>query len=55
MGGGDVAGDVAERFAVGEKLRILPNHSCLTAAMFDAYQVVRGETVVDTWAIWRRR
>jgi len=55
MVGGDVAGDVADRFTVGEKLRILPNHSCLTAAMFDAYQVVRGEAVVDTWAIWRRR
>jgi D-serine deaminase-like pyridoxal phosphate-dependent protein len=55
MVGGDVAGDVADRFAVGEKLRILPNHSCLTAAMFDAYQVVLGDAVVDTWAIWRRR
>jgi len=40
---------------VGEKLRILPNHSCLTAAMFDRYHVVRGEDVVDEWAIWRRR
>jgi D-serine deaminase-like pyridoxal phosphate-dependent protein len=55
MVGGGAAGDVAGRFRVGDKLRILPNHSCLTAAMFDAYQVVRGEAVVDTWAIWRRR
>ena len=39
----------------GEKLRILPNHSCLTAAMFDRYDVVRGEDVVDVWRIWRGR
>jgi len=47
--------DVAGRLAVGEKLRILPNHSCLTAALFDRYHVVRGEDVVDEWTIWRRR
>ncbi len=55
MVGGDAPADVEGRFTVGEKVRILPNHSCLTAAMFDAYQVVRGEDVVDSWAIWRRR
>ena len=40
---------------VGSRLRILPNHSCLTAAMFDEYAVVRGEEVVDHWKIWRGR
>lgn len=40
---------------VGSRLRILPNHSCLTAAMFDEYMVVRGEEVVDRWKIWRGR
>jgi len=40
---------------VGSRLRILPNHSCLTAAMFDEYTVVRGEEVVDRWKIWRGR
>ncbi len=40
---------------VGARLRILPNHSCLTAAMFDEYAVVRGEEVVDRWKIWRGR
>jgi len=52
---GEGPADVEGRFRVGEKVRILPNHSCLTAALFDAYQVVRGEDVVDAWAIWRRR
>jgi len=41
--------------AVGERVRILPNHSCLTVACFDEYQVVRGRTVVDRWKIWRGR
>ena len=34
---------------VGTKLRIIPNHSCLTAAMFDAYQIVDRGRVVDQW------
>jgi D-serine deaminase-like pyridoxal phosphate-dependent protein len=40
---------------VGSRLRILPNHSCLTVAQFDEYVVVRGEEVVDRWKIWRGR
>jgi D-serine deaminase-like pyridoxal phosphate-dependent protein len=55
MIGGQARADVEGRFAVGERLRILPNHSCLTAAMFDRYDVVRGEEVVDGWRIWRGR
>ena len=34
---------------VGTRLRIVPNHSCLTAAMFDRYQIVSGGRVVDEW------
>jgi len=34
---------------VGTRLRIIPNHSCLTAAMYDAYQVVDQGMVVDQW------
>ncbi|MEA2492020.1 MAG: hypothetical protein QOH21_3812 [Acidobacteriota bacterium] len=34
---------------VGTRLRILPNHSCLTAAMFDCYQVLDRGRVVDQW------
>jgi D-serine deaminase-like pyridoxal phosphate-dependent protein len=34
---------------VGTMLRILPNHSCLTAAMFDRYTIVEGGRVVDEW------
>lgn len=34
---------------VGTKLRVVPNHSCLTAAMFDRYHVIEGDRVVDEW------
>lgn len=34
---------------VGTRLRIVPNHSCLAAALFDRYHVFRGETAVDEW------
>jgi D-serine deaminase-like pyridoxal phosphate-dependent protein len=34
---------------VGTRLRILPNHSCLTAAMYDRYDVIEGGEVVDQW------
>ncbi len=48
-------GVVNARLPVGEKVRILPNHSCLTTACFDEYYVVRGGDVVDRWKIWRGR
>jgi D-serine deaminase-like pyridoxal phosphate-dependent protein len=34
---------------VGTKLRIVPNHSCLTAALFDVYHVIDGTKVIDQW------
>ena len=48
-------GTVSTRLPVGTKVRVLPNHSCLTVACFDEYQVVRGDSVVDRWRIWRGR
>ena len=40
---------------VGSRVRILPNHSCLTVAQFDHFTVVRGNRVMDRWKIWRAR
>ena len=34
---------------VGTRLRIVPNHSCLTAAMYDVYHAVDGGRVVGEW------
>ncbi|HKK07527.1 MAG TPA: alanine racemase [Gemmatimonadota bacterium] len=48
-------GIVRGRLPWGSRVRILPNHSCLTAACFDAYHVVTGEEVVDRWPLHRER
>jgi len=46
---------VEGRYAVGERVRILEHHSCLTAANFDRYYVVREDDVVDEWKVLRGR
>jgi D-serine deaminase-like pyridoxal phosphate-dependent protein len=39
-----------DRLPIGSRVRVLPNHVCLTAAMYDAYRVVdRGDEIVATW------
>jgi len=48
-------GKLSKPVAVGQRLRVLPNHSCLTVAQFDEYAVVRGEKVIDRWPIHRAR
>ncbi len=48
-------GMVSGELAVGSKVRLLPNHSCLAVACFDQFQVVRGDEVVDRWPIHRGR
>ncbi len=38
------------RFSVGSRVRVLPNHVCMTAAMYDRYYVTDGsDAVLDTW------
>jgi D-serine deaminase-like pyridoxal phosphate-dependent protein len=39
----------SEHLPVGTKVRVVPNHSCLTAAMYDRYVVLDGGTVVGEW------
>jgi D-serine deaminase-like pyridoxal phosphate-dependent protein len=43
------------RFAVGERLEIVPNHSCLTVAHFDEYHVMQQGREIDRWKIERGR
>ena len=38
-----------QRHPIGSQLRIVPNHSCLTAACFPEYQVVEGDRVKESW------
>ena len=42
-----------DRLPVGSRVRILPNHACMTAAMYDAYHVVDGVDDSRT-EIWPR-
>jgi D-serine deaminase-like pyridoxal phosphate-dependent protein len=42
-----------ERLRVGARVRVLANHSCLTAAQHTHYNVVEGANVVDRWEIHR--
>ena len=46
-----VAGKIPfDRFSVGTRVRIMPNHACMTAAAYGAYNVIDGGTeVIDTW------
>lgn len=48
-------GIVNTRYPLGARLRILPNHSCLTAYNFDTYWVTSGDEVVDRWRIFTGR
>ena len=39
-----------DRFPVGSRVKILPNHACATAAAYDGYFVTEGgEDIVATW------
>lgn len=38
-----------DRLAPGTRLRILPNHACITAAAHDRYHVLDGGEVVEEW------
>ncbi len=48
-------GKLSHPLPVGERARILPNHSCLAAACFDEFTVVENSRVVDRWKVWRGR
>jgi D-serine deaminase-like pyridoxal phosphate-dependent protein len=41
------------RFKVGDRVRILANHSCLTAAQHAHYNVIENNEIVDRWEIHR--
>ncbi|HEV3471198.1 MAG TPA: alanine racemase [Pyrinomonadaceae bacterium] len=42
-----------DRLRVGTRVRVLANHSCLTAAQHAHYHVLEGDRVVDRWEIHR--
>ena len=46
-------GILSTALPVGTRVRLVPNHSCLAVACFDAFSVVQGDEVVDRWTIRR--
>jgi D-serine deaminase-like pyridoxal phosphate-dependent protein len=44
---------ILQNLKVGSRVRILANHSCLTAAQHSHYHVLDGEQIVDCWEIGR--
>ncbi len=40
---------VFDRLAIGAKVRILPNHACITAAAYDCYHVLENGAVTEEW------
>jgi D-serine deaminase-like pyridoxal phosphate-dependent protein len=47
----DAAGqcDIAGRFPIGTKLRILPNHACATGAQYPVYQAQNANGEITVW------
>lgn len=41
--------DVAQRFPIGTRLRLLPNHACATGAQHEAYHLLQDDRVVACW------
>lgn len=37
------------RLRLGSLMRVVPNHSCLAAALFDSYHLLRGGEVIGSW------
>lgn len=48
-------GKLSRSLPVGTRVRVLPNHSCLTAACFDRCWAVRGDRVVERWQVHNGR
>ncbi|MEO8280264.1 MAG: DSD1 family PLP-dependent enzyme [Ideonella sp.] len=40
---------IAERFPIGTRLRILPNHACATGAQFGEYHALAADGALSTW------
>ena len=47
--------DALRGLRVGDRIEIVPNHSCLTVAHFDDYHVMRDGREIDRWRICRVR
>jgi D-serine deaminase-like pyridoxal phosphate-dependent protein len=39
-----------DELPLGTRVRVLPNHVCMTAAMYDRYHVIAGGEVRESWS-----
>ena len=46
---GNHADAIEERFPVGTRLRILPNHACATAAQYPSYAAILPDGEIREW------
>lgn len=46
---GAAPADLRERFPLGSRWRVLPNHACATAAQFGDYRVLMPDGRLETW------
>jgi len=51
---GVLAVEEGERFRVGERVRVLPNHACVVSNLHDRVLAVRGESVEAEWRVAAR-
>jgi D-serine deaminase-like pyridoxal phosphate-dependent protein len=51
---GVLAVEDGERFRVGERVRVLPNHACVVSNLHDRVLAVRGERVEAEWRVAAR-
>ncbi|MEM2141798.1 MAG: alanine racemase [Candidatus Thorarchaeota archaeon] len=49
------ADSILNQMEPSSMLEIVPNHSCLAAAMFDWYHVLDGDRITDKWRVIRER
>ena len=50
----DTTGKAGPRPAVGERMRILPNHSCPVANLSESFTVLNADETTETWPVQAR-
>ncbi len=45
----DAVADLAQRFPIDSRLRVLPNHACATGAQFPSYAVLMADGNIEHW------
>ena len=47
--------DPRDSLELGQRVRVVPNHACVVANLFERFVVVRGDSVVGAWPVVRGR